>query len=216
MKVIFFLLAVLTLSACASAGNRDEREVFIVDLRSPHVELAEIEAMFDGFMSIGRLRPTNVKVLYFPRENAVCLQYRREFITYHLFWSPGGRQAFITALEKYNEDFDAENLSRRGIRTRRNYGIVDGYLIWQGLSFTVQGRAGVRVELGYEFKDRSPYFSVNQREAVHKVDTSGENDITSQGVIMYFSRAQAARLAELFNPAYLRDITAENTVNRVN
>jgi len=155
-------------------------------------------------MSFGSLKKENAKVIYFPREDAVCLQYRREFITYHQFWSYNGRQTFITALQRYNEEYNARDLDIKARKTRRKYGIVEGYLIWQMYNFTVQARGNMNVELGYEFRDRAPYFLVNQREAEYKEEVSRDNDRTSATIAMYFTRAQAAELAFLFDQNNLR------------
>ncbi|MCL2806079.1 MAG: hypothetical protein FWD26_09085 [Treponema sp.] len=206
MKALCFLIIALSLSACATAVRE---KPFTVDLRSPQIEAGEIEAQFDGFMSFG-FKKDNVKVIYFPREDAVSLQYRREFTTYNQFWSSAGRQAFIEALEKYNEDYEERNLERSGRRTRRNYGAVQGYLIWQMYSFTVQAKANMGIDLGYQFRDRAPFFTVSQREAVYKEEQSRENR-TSQVITMYFTRAQAAQLAAMFETDFLTALEpAEN------
>ena len=157
-------------------------------------------------MTFGRLKKESVEVLYFPREDAVCLKYRREMTTYYQFWSYAGRQTFITALEKYNRDYNERSLITKNRKTIRSYGVVEGYLYWQMFSFTVQAQGNMNVQLGYQFRDDAPYFSVNQREAEYKEEMSRDNNRTSAAVTMYFTRAQAAELAALFEQSFLQTV----------
>lgn len=211
MKFICVIIIALTFSACKTV-DRQEEDVFTVDLRSPQIEIGEIEWQMSRFLGIGGLRKDTVPVTYFPREDAVRLQFRVEFFTYHQFWSREGRQAFIEALAQYNEDFESRNLPRKNARrTRRAYGVTEGYLIWQMYTFTVQARANMNVELGYEFRDKAPYFTVNQREAEYIDPISRDQNRTSQIMTMYFTRAQAEQLAELFDQQFLRELGAPET-----
>ncbi|MDR0319933.1 MAG: hypothetical protein LBI28_00380 [Treponema sp.] len=176
-------------------------------MNSRQIEIGEIEAQFNPPLSLGTLKKENVKVLYFPQEDAVCLQYKHEFVTYHQFWSAHGRRTFAAALAKYNEDYDARNLNAKGgRRTRSTYGSVKGYLIWQMFSFTVQARANMNLGMGYEFKERSPYFTINQGVAEYREEISRDNNKNSPIIALYFTRAQAAELAALFDPAFLREL----------
>jgi len=213
-KKYLFIPGFLTVFLCivifisCNTINKPVRQKFTVSLSSPQIPIGEIEVQFSSFMSLGSLKKENVNVIYFPREDAVCLQYRREFITYHQFWSYNGRQTFITALQRYNEDYSSRDLELKSRKTKRKYGVVEGYLIWQMYTFTVQARANMNLELGYEFKDRAPYFLVNQREAEYKEEISRDNNRTSATVPMYFTRAQAAELEALFDQNYLRGLVS--------
>jgi hypothetical protein len=172
-------------------------EDFPVNLNSPQIEIGEIEFQLEPIIGLGKLKKQNATVLYFPQEDAVCLKYKYEFFNYHQFWNKRGRLGFTSALQNYNLDYDARNLQRNSGKTMQKYGIVRGYLVWQQLSFTVQARANMNIELGYTFKDRAPYFTAYQRNAEYTDDLTRESR-TSLNIIMYFTRAQAAELAELF------------------
>ena len=209
-----FLILSCFVFLCACGTLSQPREKFTVSLKSPQVPIGEAELQFDRFMTFGRLKKESVEVIYFPREDAVCLKYRREMTTYHQFWSYSGRQTFITALERYNRDYNERNLITKNRKTIREYGVVEGYLIWQMFSFTVQAQGNMNVQMGYQFRDDAPYFSVNQREAEYKEEMSRDNNRTSTAVTMYFTRAQAAELAALFDQSYLRTLALpSNTVS---
>jgi len=209
-KTIFLLIISLAFGACATAKAKPKP--FTVDFDGTKIELGEIEAQFDRFISLTGLKKLKVAVSYYPDDDAVCLQYRSELVTYYQFWSKEGRDAFISSLVRYNEDYDARNLVRNGNRTLKNYGTVQGYLVWQLHRFAVRARGNMAVDFGYFFKDKSPYFTVNQKEAEYIATEGGrDNDRTSQVITIYFTRAQAEELTVLFDRDYLDGIAGPRT-----
>jgi len=208
-KIIFLLLISLALGACVTA--KPKPKPFTVEFDGPKIEIGEIEAQFDRFISLTGLKKIKVAVLYYPDDDAVCLQYRSELVTYYQFWSRDGRDAFINALVRYNEDYDARNLARNGNKTLKNYGTVQGYLVWQLHRFAIRAKANMDVELGYFFKEKSPYFTVNQKEADYVDPVARDNNRTSQVITIYFTRAQAEELTVLFDRDYLDGLTMPNS-----
>jgi hypothetical protein len=209
--VIFPALFTLILGACKTVVRPDP---FVVDLKSPSVEIGKFEVQVDPMLSFG-LRKIEVDVSYFPDEDAVCLQYKVDFFTFYQFWSRDGRDMFISALASYNEAYEARTLATKGSRrTRRQYGISEGYLIWQMFAYTIQAKANVKLEIGYTFSSRSPYFSVYQKEAVYTDPVARDNDRTSTVVPFLFTREQAHNLAELFSPEFLSTISLPENARR--
>jgi len=205
--LIIALLGCTVLSACKSLKS-EEPDEFTVSLRSPSIEIGEVEFQMDTLMGFGGLAKRTAKVLYFPREDAVGLAYRQEYMNYHQFWSREGRHVFIEALKQYNEDYDARNLNRSGgKKAMKKYGSVEGYLVWQQFSFTVQAAANMNVGLGYAFKDRAPYFVIRQGVAEYKDKISRDNNRNSSILNMYLTRAQAAELSALFEQHYLNSLS---------
>jgi hypothetical protein len=224
MKAIYTMVTALILGlACGlgfSACLTDKKEAvkeFTVSLNSHKIEIGEVEAQFDRILGLGQLKKNNISVSYFPDEDAVCLQYKSDdLLTYYQFWNLEGRAAFLNALEKYNEDYAERNLNRNERKSKEKYGVARGYLIWQLFRYAVQARAGVNVELGYTFKDRSPYFTLYQREAEYIDAMSRDSNRTSQNITLYFTRAQAAELATLFNEQFLLEFVSPNRGGREN
>jgi len=201
MKSISKLLIVLALSVTISACNTTNRakiEDFTVSLNSPQITIGEVDVQFETLMGLGKLKKQTAFVLFFPKEDVVCLKYKYELYTFHQFWNKKGRLNFISALQKYNEDYDARNLQKGNSKSQLKYGIIRSYLIWQMFSFTVQARGNMNIELGYTFKDKSPYFTLHQRSAEYIDDKSRDNNKTSPIITVYFTRAQAAELSALF------------------
>jgi hypothetical protein len=212
-KLLIIFSLCVTISACSTTANRAKIENFTVNMNSPQVAIGEIEAQFETLMGFGKLRKQNISVIYFPREDVICLRYKFEFYTFNQFWSKRGRLSFINALQKYNEDYAARDLQRNDGKSKLKYGIVRGYLVWQQLSFTVQARANMNVELGYTFNERAPYFSIYQRDAEYIDAITRDSNRTSPNITIYFTRAQAAQLAEIFEQYIIPDIDMLNEYN---
>lgn len=210
MKSIYLSIIILVLCVigCATGGSQQvQGEDFTVTLDSPYVTIGEFNAQFIRGGSLNALAASRVTVLYFPLEDAVCLQFNPQGMTYYQFWSRTGRQLFLDALASYNEDFETRNLPNSR-NTRRNYGITRGYLVWQQYDFSVQASGNMDVQLGYTFNNRLPYFTINQMEAqfIHRNIEGYNRD--SQIITMFFTRAQAAEMAELIQPQVLREAAA--------
>jgi len=208
MKYLTILVFALSLSACFSVKAKEEP--FSVDLNSPKISIGKIQAQFDGFLSIGSIRTLDVTVDYYPTEDAVCLQYRIDFMTFYQFWDREGRAAYPVALEKYKDDYAQRKLNEKGsMKTRRQYGRIDCFIIWQAAAYTVRAKANTFIDLGYDIKNvsnsRASFFTIYQKEAEFITESSNELRST-KGVPMYLTRAQADELAELFNQELIKTL----------
>jgi len=206
MRLIVFLAVCLALCACGTSGERVQTQPFTVNMNSPHIPIGEVEFQLESLMGFGGIRKYTANVFYFPREDAVALQYRHEFLTYHLFFSREGRIAYLNALAQYNQDYNDRELDRRARRTIKKYGSVEGFLTWQISNLTILARANMTIDYGYSFKDRAPYFTITQGMADFIDPESRSNNRTSTVITMFSTRAQAAQLAELFDPVSLREL----------
>ncbi|MCL2175526.1 MAG: hypothetical protein FWB73_05720 [Treponema sp.] len=186
---------------------------FSVNLNSNNTKIGEIDLQIDPLFGIGNLRKRTFVVLFYPRENVICLHYKKDLFNYYMFWNRTGRLFFINALRLYNDDYDARNLDRNSRHARNKYGTIRGYLIWQQLSFMTQARGNMDVDLGYSFKDRSPYFTVIQRSAKYIDEFTNDENRNSDVVFMYFTRAQAAKLAELFEEYTVVESSLEEEIS---
>jgi len=209
--VFFAALLIIMFGSCATSGAREkEKEIdFSVNMESPQINIGEVELQMHLFLEIGELKKHTAAVIYFPRENAVCVRFKRDFFTYSQFWDLKGREVFLEALEKYNDDYNERNLDSKDRKSMRKYGIVRGYLNWQQFSYTTRARGNMNLELGYAFKSRAPYFTITQMEAEYKDEVSRDNDMLSIAIPLYFTRAQASELAVMFDQDLL-DGLAQN------
>ena len=212
IKILLLLsISSLILFSCNSI-NSAGKDKFSVDLRnSSNITISEVEIQFNRAFPIPGLRLDNVTVSYFPDEDTVCFHYKADFISYYQFWNRNGRDSYIRSLEKYNDDYDKRNLERSGRRTKQKYEHSIGYLIWQSSAlsdFSSVYNANFNLHFGYFFVDRAPYFTATQRETIF-IDPNFKNDRkTTQERTLYFTRAQAAELAAIFDQEFLEGLAA--------
>jgi hypothetical protein len=201
MKSIALALALtVLLASCASIRAP---EPFTVDINSPRCAAGTAEVEFDK--ALGGIKKGEIALFYYPDEDAVCIEYRAEAINFMQFWSKTGRNSFVSSLARYKEDFEQKNLIiNRSLKTRRSYDRVRGFLAWGSMSVISRPAfANTDYNIGYDFKEKSPYFTVIQRAAEYK---DGSFISTSSNIMMYFTRAQADTLAALFDQDYLRKL----------
>ena len=212
-SAIFTVAVFLLLCSCSTMQPRAR---FSVNPRSFSYPAGSASAQSGKLLS-SDVQKQDITVSYYPDDDAVCLQYRVDFITYYQFWSRPGRELYKTALERYKIDYEQRNLNTKsGRKERLAYGTVRGFLGWQAmqlmgfLSDTPTGP--VEIDLGYSFqgklKNKTPYFTITQNEAEYQNKAEGGRKFTSVKVMLYYTRAQAEELAALFNQEYLLGLSA--------
>jgi len=216
-KIISVLIIFLSINSCAFLKKEvdlaaQKEPPFTVNLKSngnsPRVPAGKIEAQFNNLFPMPGIKAVNIDVVYFPVENAVCLEYKLNTYSYQQFWHKDGRDAFLKALKSYNEDFEGQKLTNRNNRTKSRYGVVEEcFLMWQQSNITSQGYGNMNMELGYYFREGSPFFSVTQLEAYF--DSMSLDDQVSAEIPMFFTRTQAEELAALFSQDYLLSIAPD-------
>jgi len=215
-KIISILLLAFSLNSCAYINKQadiaeQKRARYTVDMRSPQVPAGQIDAQFNRAFPATGITKRNVTVTYFPYEDAVCLQFRSNMVTYSQFWHRPARVAFLAALNKYNEDFSAQKLRNRNTKTRNQYGAAEScYVVWQMYAYSRQASGNMEIELGYYFREGSPFFAVTQMPALFESPTLDRNDNeTSPEIPIFFTKAQAEELAALFDQGFLEGLAPE-------
>jgi hypothetical protein len=201
MKYLILIITVFLVFSCSSSPPPKN---FSVDLASPRYEAGEIEANFDRYLSIGSLKKSPVNVYYYPNEDAVCLQFKKQFVSCNQFWSKTGRDTFVAAFKRYQEEFDQKKLVNGNRKTRDVYGTVQGFFAWKKTPVSVQAKGSPKISMGYQFRDKSVFFTTTQEESRYEDPYSKDRSETSPVLLMYFTRTQAASLAELFSQEYLQ------------
>jgi len=218
MKYIAILTLVLSLGACTLKRAVNEKP-FTVDLNSPKIQAGTFDAQFDKFVSMMGLRQVEITVSYYPEEDAVCLQYRIDLMTYYLFWNRAGRETYLNALEKYKDDFTQRKLKTKGDRnTRRKYGKADCYLIWQAGAFMTRSMASNVTEIGYDIKNfdnnKASFFTLWQRESIFENELAKRENRNTPNISIYLTKAKADELAEFFNQDLLDGLVPVNIKSR--
>ena len=200
----FLIIAIFFVCGCASFEKA--KEPIQVDNLAFRIAAGSAEAQFDKLLSYG-LDKHKLNVFYYPEDDIVCLEYRVQFHSYSLFWDEDNRTAFVEALRRYKEDYAQKNLTaKRPLRTKRQYGSVNGLIMWYSFQQHAQGISYPALEFGYYFKSNMPYFAITQREAANVSETTGTQQASIANMILYFTRDQADVLAALFDPGHLQTL----------
>jgi hypothetical protein len=202
MKYLMFIMAALLVFSCASAP---QPQLFTVDLNSRHYTAGEIEAYFDRYLGIGSLKKSPVTVSYYPNEDAICLQFKVQFVTCNQFWDKTGRDSFVAAFRRYQEEYEQKKLVKSR-KTRDVYGSVHGFFAWKRTAVSAQARGSLQYNIGYQFRDRAVFFSTTQTEANYEHPASKSMDQTSPILSVYYTRSQAESLIELFSQEFLQTL----------
>jgi hypothetical protein len=195
-RILFFFGIAVLCAACTSAKPKNPDMVADAD----PIALGTVSVGFDKFMS-SAVGAKDVSAVFDPRTDTVYLQFTYETLTIRQFWDNQNRRKFTAALEQYARDFENRKLTEKNSKTRTAYGSTTGKTEWGQFSFTINSRSYPKMELGYQFKGKSPYFTVVQREAPDTI--SGDEDRNSLRITSYFTKAQAAELAGIFDQEYL-------------
>jgi len=205
MKKLMLSGAVLFL--CLSCGHTDPALKYpnmVADLDP--FSLGTVNASLDKMFS-SDVKGTVVEVIFYPRTNEVALNFNQSPAEYWQFWNEPGRQRFIEALDGYKDDFDNQRLVTKYSKSRAVYGKVKGRSEWKTLKFSSTYRSSPSIELGYRFRDGAPYFSVCQNRAKEE-SKSNKSILESNLFSIYFTRAQGAELAKLFDKVFLLESIA--------
>jgi hypothetical protein len=183
-------------------SNKAEAPDFIADMDP--IPIGGISLQFNKLFS-SAIEKKDADVVYDPRQDAVYVQFRYQMISFRQYWNRPNREKVLAALEQYTAAYEEKNLPLKGNRAKRAFGVVIGMVEWGQTAFAgvlMNSRGSPYLELGYQFKQNSPYFTVVMRSAENEKNaTSSENK--SLEITSYYTRAQGKELAALFDQEYL-------------
>jgi len=198
----FFILCVLVLLYVSCTHSAPTYPNMLADVEP--FSVGSVDVSLDRIFS-SDVKGTTVEVVFYPRENAVALEFGTGLGgQYQQFWDEAGRQKFIEALNGYKDDFGNQKLTTKYNKSRAIYGKAKGWFQWKSVKVSPSYQASPVFELGYRFRDGSPYFAVLQKTAREETEANKKGITESPQYSIYFTRAQAEDLAALFDQAFLR------------
>ena len=211
MKLLPVRILTLTAVLCTlSCGTIDYAKKYpnMVANADP-VTAGTIEIQLNKFLS-SKVSKVESRVIFYPRLNAVALEFRYELIRHRQFWDEDSRKQFARALELYKEDYAARKLVDKYRKTRGVYGKAQGRVEWEAFKYTKTRVAHPSIEMGYRFKDKMPFFTTLMRPAKEEV-TNSDNSARGESVqiSMFFTRAQADELVALFDQDFLMGLLGD-------
>ena len=207
-RFIFAAMVVVAFLAFSCKGVEPVNRYPHMVANADPVSAGAIDAALDRSFST-RLQKVESEVIFYPRLNSVALEFRYETVRYRQFWDEPARIQFAAALERYKTDYAGRNLLNNHRKTRGVYGKVSGRLEWEVFRLTRTRLSYPIIEMGYRFKENSPFFTTLMRSAKEEAAAMGADTVDSQQITMYFTRAQADELVKLFDQAYLMGLLGE-------
>ena len=196
-KFLYLFAAVLFLASCASTSKEEKKMLANTDpFTIGTVRISTDPAFVSG------LRDSEIEVIFDPRENEVILSFELGKAQHLQIWSEEGRKIFIEAIAKYKDDFAGQRLNSKDRKSASIYGRAKGRFQWKPFKISATYYSSPSFDLGYRFKENSPFFTIYQLQAA--VPGSSNSGISkSPQYNIYFTRAEAEELARLFDQAYL-------------
>ena len=205
---LYFCTCVLLCVSCAHTGSAAKYPNKLADIDPFSIGLTS--ASLDQTFS-SKVKATDVEVIFYPRENEVALEFNLGQSQYRQFWNEAGRRLFIEAFGKYKEDFANRELLTNFNRSRAIYGKFTGRFLWKTLSFSATYSSSPVIQLGYRFREGSPYFSASQRKAKEETGFNRMGISESPAYSLYFTRAQGEELLSLFDQAFLLGLLKDSS-----
>jgi len=211
-KIIPGIAVLLLVLSCGSVDLSKKYPNMVAD--ADPFSVGSVEVQFDRFMS-SKVNKVVIETVFHPRYNTVSLEFKYELLRYRQFWDEPARKQFAASLELYKRDFDDRKLIDSYRKTRDVYGKVKGRVEWEAFKYTKTRTSNPTIEIGYKFKENTPFFTTLMRsakEVMNEEDSSSA--MNSQQINMYFTRAQADELVKIFDQAYLLELlgTKKNAV----
>lgn len=130
---------------------------------------------------------------------------------YILFFDAKGRSDLRFAKEQYFDDFENKKLDRNGKKTFKKYGTSDVQLYWGTIKGSTPNNAVTKVNFGYEFKDKSPYFTISVFPTENQLKKDGSNTAseTSLNLTYYFTKAQITKFLDLLTEDSINQALAD-------
>jgi hypothetical protein len=160
-----------------------------------------------------KVNTVEIEAVFHPRLNAVSLEFKHNiYMNYRQFWDEAARKQFAASLELYKRDFEDRKLIDNYKKTRAVYGNIKGRVEWDAFKYAKTRVANPTIEIGYRYKESTPFFTTLMRSAKEVVsDTDSSPTVDSPQINMYFTRAQADEMVKLFDQARLLELLQEKT-----
>lgn len=172
------------------------------------IELKTLSFNVSKFIVSG-VKSSEMLVVLYPREGTVSLEYTYMGNKTKLQFDRRARDAFVAALIEYNRLYESRSLDRESSKRDAALGSAKLGLQWGVMSYN--GLAHPVSNFSYEFEGKSPFFSLFIPEMANEIylGDTGSRVKQSSDMTLYFTRAQATAIAELFDQELLVQLVEE-------
>lgn len=155
--------------------------------------------------SAGFLVKSEAKIIEDKSSESVGLQFRSNGGTYNLFIPIDSVIAYSVSVDKYLDDFEKQNLSRKEKNSYKKYESVKCRVEWGPFSKMANSYAEPEVQFGYMFKKRAPYFTITAWQSKNLAEHANYSETTEfkdmQTLYVFMNKAQAQELGSCWTNA---------------
>jgi hypothetical protein len=196
-------LAVPGLCCCASSKKEaadsqsfDAASVSNIFITTQYDTLKTMEVY--TLNSAGFLVKSEAKIIEDKDDESVGLQFRSNGGTYNLFVPINSVIAYSVSVDKYLDDFEKQNLSRKDKDSYKKYESVKCRVEWGPFSKMANSYAEPEAQFGYMFKKRTPYFTITAWQSKNLAEHANYSETTEfkdmQTLYVFMTKAQAQEL----------------------
>jgi len=176
-------------------------------------QIAEVNASTTSFGGLG-MKDCVITVQFAPRDNTVILLFSSQNNKMTVYLTPQNRILMINGMKQYLDAFEQRTLEK-GRGSEKTYGRTETTIEWSLFSvFTQVSQAFPKMQLGYEFFDRTPYFSLTFPDTDNvNYSAAGPNRIKKSVYMqLFFTRTQLESFGELMLQEYLENTLKEQNI----
>lgn len=145
----------------------------------------------------GGIKQTEADIIYYPKKDAAGFSASFKAVYYYLTLDDSARNSLIKAVDRYFSDFEEKKLSRSAKKTEKAYGKVNSEVFWGTLKGNSPNYGEGSLNLGYQFVEKSPYFTLTLYPVDNIPYSKGlVNDEKSLKLEYFFTKNQARMLAD--------------------
>ena len=149
---------------------------------------------------LGVLKQKKVTVVIYPKKELAGFGSPYLAAYYYLFMNKDSRDYLRKAVDRYFSDFENKNLSRDSKKTNIAYGKTEVNLRWGTLSNSTPNNGVAKMNLGYEFKKGSPYFTITIYPTFNEYSkVTSAVDHESMTLSYYFTKAQISEILTILD-----------------
>lgn len=159
----------------------------------------------------GDLKQQNAIVMINPKDSKAGFGSQYLAAYYVLLLDSKSRTELRFAKEQYFDDFENKKLDRDAKKTFKKYGTSDVQLFWGTVKGSTPNNAVTKVNFGYEFKEKSPYFTISVFPTENQLKKEGSNTAseTSLNLTYYFTKAQITKFLDLLTEDSINQALAD-------
>lgn len=145
-------------------------------------------------MVFGGIKQQAAQIVYYPSRELSGFGSAYMAAYYYLTFDDKARHEFINAVDQYFKDFDNKKLKRDDKKSFKVYGSVKTKAYWGTIKTSSPNNGEGKLELGYKFVDKNPYFSLTMQPVINQTFLDGGSEVEESLQLHYYMTKNQCRM----------------------